>query len=132
MSASASIVYLRLDASGDPVFDPSSELLDLAAVEQAIKTRLLFFEGEWWENLNEGTPMFQEILGQRASSNGIAVMSAALSARVAGTPFVSSVLNAIVAFDPTTRKFTFTCTAQTSFGTIPINFSPGASAGVNG
>ena len=40
-SASASIVYLRLDADNDPIFDPGAELSDLEAVAQAIKTRLL-------------------------------------------------------------------------------------------
>ena len=48
MSANSSILYLRLDANYDPIFDPDAELSDLQAVAQAIRTRLLLFMGEWW------------------------------------------------------------------------------------
>lgn len=34
------------------------------AVAQAIKTKILLFYGEWWENLGLGIPMFQSIIGQ--------------------------------------------------------------------
>lgn len=35
-----------------------------ASVAQAIKTKILLFYGEWWENLGLGIPMFQSIIGQ--------------------------------------------------------------------
>lgn len=130
MSATASILYLRLDANYDPIFDPDAELSDLDAVAQAIKTRLLLFEAEWWENLNEGTPMFQEIIGQRASANGQQIMAMALSSRIAGTPYVSGVEDVSVQFDESTRQLTYSCVAQTSFGSVPVTFSPGLSASV--
>ena len=130
MSANASILYLRLDANWDPIFDPEAELSDLQAVAQAINTRLRLFQGEWWANLNDGTPMFQEILGQRASGNGQKVMATALAQRVSGTPYVSSVENVAITFDPITRKLSFSCTAQTSFGTVSVLFEPGLNASV--
>lgn len=130
MSASASILYLRLDENYDPIFDPDAELSNLEAVAQAIKTRLLLFQGEWWENLNEGTPMFQEIIGQRASTNGQQIMALAISARIGATPYVSAVENVAVAFNETTRALTYSCVAQTSFGSVPVTFSPGLSASV--
>ena len=34
------------------------------AVAQAIKTKILLFYGEWWEDLGMGIPMFQSIIGQ--------------------------------------------------------------------
>ena len=34
------------------------------AVAQAIKTKVLLFYGEWWEDLGMGIPMFQSIIGQ--------------------------------------------------------------------
>jgi hypothetical protein len=128
MSAAAQIVYLRLDADYDPVFQTGAELSNLDAVAQAIKTRLLLFQGEWWENLNEGTPMFQQIIGQRASKNGQQIMALALANRVAGTPYVSAVEDVAISFDEKTRSFSFRCTAQTSFGTVPVTFSPGLNA----
>lgn len=131
MSAIASILYLRLDANYDLVWDPNAELSDLQAVGQAIKTRLLLFEGEWWENLNDGTPMFQEIISQRASPGGQQIMALALTQRIAGTPYVSAVQNVSVTYNQVTRAFTYRCTVQTSFGTIPISFTPGMAANVS-
>lgn len=128
----SSITYLQLDASYDPIFNPAASLQDLEAVEQAIKTRILLFEGEWWENLNEGTPMFQEIIGARATPNGQQIMAAALAARIAGTPYVVAVQNVTVNFNPTSRRFSFSATAETSFGTATVQFEPGALAGTEG
>lgn len=130
--ASSVISYLRLDASYDPVFDPASALTDLAAVVQAIKTRIFLLQGEWWENLNEGTPLFQEILGARATPKGQQIMALALSARIAGTPYVTAVQNVTVTFNPETRLFTYSATVQTAFGVTTITLTPGQLAGVNG
>lgn len=126
----ASITYLRLDSSYDPVFDPAVALTDLAAVTQAIQTALLLFQGEWWESLNVGTPMFQVILGQRATPKGLQTMSLALSTAIQAVPFVSSVV-ATVTFNPKTRQFAYSAAVQTSFGptTVAGNL-PGSSASV--
>jgi len=124
----SAITYLRLDANHDPIFDPDAELSNLDAVAQAIDTRLLLFQGEWWENLSEGTPMFQGIIGNRASQSGLEVMSLAISSRIAGTPYVSAVENISITFNPTNRKLTFSAIAQTSFGSVPVTFTPGAVA----
>ena len=126
--AAAAIVYLRLDAENDPVFDPAAELTDINAVGQAILTRLKLFTGEWWANLNDGTPMFQDILGQRASQQGQQIMALALANRIAGTPYVSAVTDISIAFDPVKRGLQFRATAQTSFGTIPVSYTPGLGA----
>ena len=112
-----SILYLRLDASYDPLFDTASQLSDLLAVAQAIQTRLMLFQGEWWENLNEGTPMFQQILGyRRQTSAGQDLATSALVTRIMGTPYVTAVHNVQMSFNPTTRLYTFTATVYTSFG----------------
>lgn len=39
------------------------------AIVQAIKTKILLFANEWWENLGIGIPMFQSILGQTNRDN---------------------------------------------------------------
>lgn len=124
----SAISYLQLDKNFDPIWDPAAALIDLDAVAQAIRTRLLLFEGEWWEDLNEGTPMFQEILGQRATVNGQQIMSQALIARVSGTPYVSGVENASTTFSDKTRQLNFAATAQTSFGKVTVNAVPALSA----
>lgn len=124
----ATILYLRLDASYDPVFDPNVALQDVDAVNQAVQTRLLLLQGEWWENLNEGTPLFQQILGiikQKAGSQSLA--SLALSARISGTPFVTAVQNVTAVVDAT-RKLSFSAKIQTIFGVTQVNVSPGSQA----
>jgi hypothetical protein len=126
------ITYLQLDADGDPILNPAASLTDKDAVRQAILTRLLLFQGEWWEDLNEGTPWFQTILGTRVTPNNQQVMTQALAARITGTPYVTAIQNLDVAFDPVARKFSFSATVQTAFGTVSIIFEPGALAGSQG
>lgn len=57
--------YRKLDSKGDYSF--GSGLTDFLsgkdAIAQAIKTKILLFYGEWWEQIDDGIPMFQSILG---------------------------------------------------------------------
>lgn len=131
MSSNASILYLRLDDNYDPIWDPDAQLSDLDAVAQAIRTNLNLFQGEWWQDLNDGTPMFQEIINQRATPSGQQIMALALAKRISGTPYVSSVENMQFSFSETSRRFSFSCVAKTSFGTLTVQFSPGQSASVS-
>jgi pantothenate kinase-related protein Tda10 len=124
----ASILYLRLDAANDPVFIPGAALADVAAVEQAILTRLRLFEGEWWENLEEGTPMFQNIIGASGSPRSTALIETLLTERVSGTPYVASVDGVSVVYDRKTRSATYRATAQTAFGPVPVSLGPGTLA----
>lgn len=58
--------YRRLTETGDYVFGNNQYdyISGDEAVAQAIKTRLLLFYGEWFENIAIGIPYFQSILGQ--------------------------------------------------------------------
>lgn len=131
MSSNASFLYLRLGPGYEPIWDPDAQLSDLDACAQAILTNLNLFQGEWWENLNEGTPMFQEIINQRATPNGQQIMALALAQRIRSTPYVSGVENMQTSFDAKSRKFSFSCIAKTSFGSLNVQFSPGQSASVS-
>lgn len=57
--------YRRLDQDGDYAFGHgiSDFCSDTEAVLQAAKTKLLLLRGEWWEDLFEGTELFEKILG---------------------------------------------------------------------
>jgi hypothetical protein len=133
MSSAANVIsYLKLDDEYDPIFLTSASLTNLAAVEQIIKTTILLFMGEWWEDLNTGTPMFQKIIGQRATPAGLQIMSQALSARISGVPYVSAVQSVEASFNPITRKFNFSATADTSFGVADVSFEVGSVAGLQG
>ena len=112
----ATIQYLQLDAGYDPIMDPTACLTDAAAVAQAIQTRLNLFLGEWWENLALGLPVFQAILGQLGSPQGLATMQLAIQQTIQGTPFVTSVTNTAVSFESSQLAVVYT--VQTAFGTI--------------
>lgn len=122
MSTTPTIQYLQLDQSYDPVFDPNANLTDTYAVAQAIKTRLKLFLGEWWENLNLGLPMFQSILGQLASTQGLAAMTLAVTQNIEGAPYVTSVTGVDVKFAD--GALSISATAQTQFGPVTINTAP--------
>lgn len=124
----STIQYLRLDSDYDPIFDPAASLIDLDAVAQAIQTRLLMFQSEWWENLNLGTPMFQSILGASGSQKSQAAMAASLTNVISGSPYVSGVQNINTSFNSVTRQFSYSAIAQTSFGAVPVTVTPGSAA----
>lgn len=58
--------YRKLTENGDYSFGNNKFdfISDKEAVAQSIKTKILLFYGEWWEDLGIGIPMFQSILGQ--------------------------------------------------------------------
>ncbi len=126
MATTPTIQYLRLDAQYDPIFDPTANLIDAAAVAQMILTRLSLFLGEWWENLLLGLPVFQAMLGQLGSGQQVTAMDLAVQTIVNGTPFVTSSSNVTVKFAD--GVFTFKGTANTPFGPVDLGNLPGASA----
>jgi len=130
MSTSPIISYLALDAQNDPVFAPGTALTNGDAVAQIILTRLNLFMGEWWENLNLGLPVFQQMLGQLASQTGLAAMRLSVQQLVAGVPYVTAVTSVSTSFKGGALQFTVT--AQTAFGPVTVTNAPGAYAAVGG
>ena len=125
MSATPTIQYLLLDSDYDPIFDPNANLTDANAVAQAIETRLKLFLGEWWENLGLGLPVFQSILGQLGSQQGLAAMTLAVQQNVEGGPYVTGTSGIAVTF--VDGQLGITGTAQTQFGPVAINAAPALS-----
>lgn len=122
----ASIQYLRLDANLDPIWNAAFALTDVDAVAQAIQTRLGLFAGEWWENISQGLPLFQSIIGAPASAKNQAVIRSVVTQTISQTPYVSGVSAISMSFDPTSRALTFSAIAQTAFGSIPVSMNPGS------
>lgn len=61
--------YRRQDENGDYVFghNKNDYVSGNLAVGYAIKSKILLFYGEWWEDIGIGIPMFQSIMGQGKS-----------------------------------------------------------------
>lgn len=126
MATAPTIQYLRLDAQNDPIFDPTAILTDLDAVAQSILTRLNLFLGEWWEDLNYGLPVFQQILGQLGSRQGLVAMTLAVQQNVEGAPYVISVATPAVSF--INGQLKISVTAQTQFGVVNVSTVPALAA----
>jgi len=89
---------------------------DIDAVAQIIRTRLLFFKGEWWEDQNLGIPMWQSALGTRSSSK--VVVDSIVFESIKNTPYVNRVLN----FESAVLNREYSCSVdvETEFGTLTV------------
>ena len=67
------MLHRRLDEDWDYVFGhgKADYLTGREAVGQAVKTRLLLLYGEWWEDLQDGLPLFEKILASPGSEQNL-------------------------------------------------------------
>ncbi|HBC94308.1 MAG TPA: hypothetical protein DCZ10_15775 [Pelotomaculum sp.] len=104
------MLYRRLDASGDYSFGKSKQdfLSGAEAVAQAVKTNLLLLKGEWWEDVAQGLPLFQSILGQPGITENIRAADLIIKERIAATKGVSSIDD--FQSDYSSRNYSIVCT----------------------
>lgn len=110
--------YRILDPNGDYQFGHSMQDITYGtyAVAQAIKTRLMLLQGEWWEDLQNGLPLFQQIIGQPGSQQNIDIVDSLIKERIAGTENVTSISDFTNSYESATRSYSFQCKVQTPFG----------------
>lgn len=96
-------------------FGNTSFVTDLQAVQQAVQTKLKLFLGEWWEDLNEGLPFFQQIAG----SNNKDSTDMLVRKRILETPNVTGI-SSFLSKVTSDRKYTATATISTSYGTTTV------------
>jgi hypothetical protein len=116
------IAVRNMGPSYDPLYGngQGNFLYDADAVAQIIGTTLRLFQGEWWENLLDGVPMFQQILGQGGASNTAAI-SAILQNAIYGVPYVNQITQLNIEYNPTNRALIFSCYVLTAFGAMVIS-----------
>lgn len=108
--------YRRLDGNGDYSLGGRNNLLDAAdAVGQALVTRLLLLRGEWWENIEDGLPLREEILGSYRGEDEIADIDLLIAERVNDTEGVSEITTFESTFNARTRTYSASITVQTIF-----------------
>ncbi len=119
----ATISVRVLDPDGDPRRGNSlaNFVTDIDAVAQILATRIRLFEGEWFENLADGTPMFQRLLGVPTNSAGVALI---LRRRILETPYVVRINSMDVLYAPAGRNFVFVAEVETAFGTVTVSSQP--------
>jgi hypothetical protein len=95
---------------------------DREAVAQILAQRLKLFQGEWWENLLDGLPMFQSILGTSGSEKNLQVIIGLISERITQTIGVTNINSIQATYQ--NRKFVFNAEVQTEFGVVFLTNSP--------
>ena len=112
--------YRKLDQNGDYTFGAGSYdyISDDEAIGQAIKTKILLFYGEWWENLGEGIPMFQSVLGQTNPDTIKSSLSMLVEQRIMKIQEVDSVKNIEIDYDRKNRTISMEVDVATTSGEI--------------
>lgn len=110
--------YRRLDDNWDYTFGNGLQnfLTEREAVAQAIKSRLLLLYSEWWEDQEDGLPLFQKILANSGSPANIEAVDIIFRDRISGTKDVVSVASYESEFRD--RKYYFTAVVNTTYGEI--------------
>ena len=113
---------LKLDASNDVVHDGKRLQLvsDREAIAQAIRTRLQFFQGEWWLDEAFGTPYFQTILGTKVPPAAIREVFRQVIADTAGVAEVQK----LQLTESTPRNYTLSFTVTTDLDELIVDTVP--------
>ena len=86
-----------------------------AQTVQHLRTRLQFFNGEWFLKTTEGVPYFQQILKKPFD---MAKVETILKSEILNTPDIERLTRFESSFDGDTRKLTINFDAETTFGII--------------
>lgn len=86
------------------------------AVAQLAKTRLLLFLGEWFLDIQDGTPWRTKVLGNRTADTRDAV----IRARILDTPGVTKITTYDSRVDRATRRMTVAVQIETIYGATSI------------
>ena len=110
--------YRTLDTNGDYSFGKSMQEFKANnnAVVQAVGTNLRLLKGEWWEDIGEGLPLFQNILKMGGSADHLKVADMLIKERILSTAGVAEIKS--FTSDLTGRSYSATCSVQTIFGGV--------------
>lgn len=114
--------YRILDENDDYVLGSRSNMFHTGtkAVAQAIKTRLKLLIAEWWENTEDGLPLFQQILGVSGGDDNLNGVDLIIQERILSTPNVLGLEEFQRDFNKNTRKYTFTAKVNSIYGELEI------------
>ena len=122
--------YRKLDENEDYTIGCRDEMYEgTEAVAQAVKTRLLLLFGEWWENRQDGPPLFEKVLGQRLRTDETPdEIDLVFSERISSTQGVSEITRFESKIEAESRAYTAEITIKTVYDT---EFSVSISSGAN-
>lgn len=113
------MIYRKLDTNGDYTFggNKNDYTKDNDAVRQAVQTRLKLLKYEWWENLDDGLPLWQQIMASRNKK----AAEKAIRDRIDGTEHVKAILLFEPSWDNDNRSLTIHVTLSTEYGTLDLS-----------
>lgn len=103
----------RLDENGDIATRGVQFIGGREEIAQTVETRLRLYLGEYFRDIQDGTPWYEQILGKFAN---LSAAEAALRARIANTPGVVRLTKFTADFDINTRRYSVTAGILTDYG----------------
>lgn len=107
----------RVSSDGDMVFGGNQAAFHRDtpdAVAQIVESRLQLWSGQWYLDLDEGTPYETQVLGKRTE----AMRDPALRARILDTPGVAEIASYASILNRDTRSFSVNTTVSTEFSRV--------------
>ncbi|EHL08968.1 hypothetical protein HMPREF0322_00391 [Desulfitobacterium hafniense DP7] len=107
--------YRMMDANGDYRFGKNSQdfYIGSEAVAQAILTNLKLLQAEWWEDVEAGLPLFQNILGQSGSKTNLDSVDLIIRDRILATQGVKAIEEFSSSYEK--RSYRFSCRVSTIY-----------------
>jgi len=105
--------------TGDIVTSGTQFINGREEIAQTVATRLRLFLGEYFRDITDGTPWWEQILGKPKS---LSAAEAAIKNRIIRTDGVVRLLSFKTDYDLVTRKYTVDCGILTTFGETALSF----------
>lgn len=111
------MIVRRLNKCGDIASSGTQFINDADAVRQTIETRLKLFLGEYFRDINDGTPWWQRILGK---NQNMAIAEHEIRTRITQAPEVVRLLEFQATYEERTMRVY--ASVLTTYGEIEINY----------
>ena len=109
--------YRALDDNGDMVVRNGQAYIEgVDAVRQVCVTRLRLLIYEWWEDIGDGVPYWQQIIASRNLEEALRI----IRRRIEGTDRVLAVLNMEHTWDNAARILYITAKVQSTYGIFDL------------
>ena len=115
----------KLDSSGDIVTNGETWLKDAESIAQTVKTRLKLFVGEYFRDVTEGVPWFENADGTPGifgKGYSLTQVERILKRRILQTEGVLKLLSFSTDFNNSERRLSVECTILTTYGEATFSY----------
>ena len=115
------MILRPMDDTGDilPVSSASRMCSGADAVGHLAFLRLKLYQGEWWEDEEEGCNILELLRRNRISTGNLSLLSSSISSYLAETPGVLDIQDADISLNG--HLATYSCTLMTGDGELPFS-----------